>query len=142
MQREVQVCVRSAVASLPQPERLVTVLFYGRRYSYSEVSAFLKIELPTVKKRLYSARQKLKGQLQAALHDASERARRASDGAEGAEIGLARWWSWVIRWVKARQDARKPGTVLAKDALSPVQLVPHVHHRKATNSRQRRNKSQ
>jgi hypothetical protein len=97
--------VRSAVASLPQHERLVTVLFYGYRYSYSEVSAFLQVPLTTVKKRLYSARQKLKVQLQSALHDASERASRASDGVEGAEIGLARWWSWLIRWVKARQDA-------------------------------------
>ena len=105
MQGEVRVCVRSAVASLPQHERLVTVLFYGYRYSYSEVSAFLKIPLTTVKKRLYSARQKLKVQLQSALYDASERARRASDGVEGAEIGLARWWSWLIRWVKAREDA-------------------------------------
>jgi len=105
VQGEVRACVRSAVASLPQHERLVTVLFYGYRYSYSEVSAFLKIPLTTVKKRLYSARQKLKVQLQSALHDASERARRASDGVEGAEIGLARWWSWLIRWVKARQDA-------------------------------------
>ncbi len=59
VQREVQACVRSAVASLPKPERLVTVLFYGRGYSYREVSAFLKIGLPAVRKRLYSARQKL-----------------------------------------------------------------------------------
>jgi RNA polymerase sigma factor (sigma-70 family) len=105
VQGEVRACVRSAVASLPQHERLVTVLFYGYRYSYSEVSAFLQVPLTTVKKRLYSARQKLKVQLQSALHDASERASRASDGVEGAEIGLARWWSWLIRWVKARQDA-------------------------------------
>jgi len=105
VQGEVRAYVRSAVASLPKPERLVTVLFYSRHYSYTEVSAFLKTSLTTVKKRLHSARQKLKVQLQAALRDASERARRASDGAEGAEIGLGRWWSWVIRWVKARRDA-------------------------------------
>jgi RNA polymerase sigma factor (sigma-70 family) len=105
VQGEVRAYVRSAVASLPKPERLVTVLFYGRHYSYTEMSTFLKIPLTMVKKRLYSARQKLKVQLQAALRDASERARRKSDGAEGAEIGLARWWSGVIRWVKARQNA-------------------------------------
>ena len=97
VQGEVRASVRSAVASLPQHERLVTVLFYGYRYSYSEVSAFLQVPLTTVKKRLYSARQKLKVQLQSALHD-------ASDGVEGSEIGLARWWSWLIRWVKARHD--------------------------------------
>ena len=42
-------------------------------------------------------------QLQAALRDASERARRASEDAEEAEIVLVHWWSKVIRWVKARQ---------------------------------------
>ena len=103
VQGEVRACVRSAVASLPKPEQLVTVLFYGRRYSYTEVSAFLKIPLTTVKKRLHSARLKLKVQLQAALCDASERAPRASDSAEGAEIGLVRWWSWLILWVKGMQ---------------------------------------
>ena len=105
VQGEVRACVRSAVASLPKPERLVTVLFYGRGYSYREVSAFLKIGLPAVRKRLYSARQKLKVQLQATLHEAGERARRASDAVEGAEIVLASWWNWVIRWAEARQDA-------------------------------------
>jgi len=100
MQEEVQACVRSAVASLPQRERLVTVLFYGCRYSYNEVSALLKIPLATVKKRLYSARQKLKVQLRASLHDTIENVRRASDEAEGVEIGLARWWSWLTRRVR------------------------------------------
>ncbi len=103
VQEEVQATVRRAVAALPKPERLVTVLFYGRRYSYTEVSAYLKVPLTTVKKRLHSARQKLKVQLQAALFDAGERAPRASDGAEGAEIGLVRWWSWLILWVKGMQ---------------------------------------
>ncbi len=95
VQGEVQTCVRLAVASLPQHERLVTVLFYGCRYSYNEVSALLKIPVTTVKKRLHSARRKLKVQLQASLHDTIENARRASDGAEGAEICVARWWSWL-----------------------------------------------
>ncbi len=98
LQGEVQACVRSAVASLPKPEQLVTVLFYGRHYSYAEVSAILKIPLTTVKKCLYSARQKLKVQLQATLREASERG-------SGAEFVLVRWWSGVIRWVKVRQVA-------------------------------------
>ncbi len=105
VQEEVQAYVRSAVASLPQHERLVTVLFYGCRYSYNEVSAFLKIPLTTVKKRLYSARRKLKVQLQAALHDTNERARHANDEAEGTEIGLARWWSSLILCVKEMHDS-------------------------------------
>jgi hypothetical protein len=105
VQREVQACVRSAVASLPKPLRLVTVLFYGYGYSYREVSAFLKIEIPVVRKRLHSARQKLKVQLQATLHEAGERARWTSDAVEGAEIIVASWWNQMVQWVKARQDA-------------------------------------
>jgi RNA polymerase sigma factor (sigma-70 family) len=100
LQGEVQDCVHSAVAALPEHERLVTMLFYGCRYSYNEVSAYLKIPITTVKKRLYSARQKLKKQLQATLHDTIENARRSSDGAEGAVIYLARWWSWLILCMK------------------------------------------
>lgn len=100
VQEEIQASVRSAVAALPQSEQLVTVLFYGCHYSYNEVSAFLKIPLTTVKKRLYSARQKLKVQLEASLHDAGENAHRSSDGAEGAEIWLTGWWRWLMLCVK------------------------------------------
>ena len=100
---EVHACVRSAVASLPTHERLVTVLFYGYRYSYNEISAFLKIPLTTVKKRLYSARQRLKVQLQAALSDEIANAEREREGAEGAEIAailLSSWLSRLVRYVK------------------------------------------
>lgn len=100
MRSEVQACVRSAVASLPTHERLVTVLFYGCRYSYNEISAYLKIPLATVKKRLYSARQRLKMQLQAALSDEIENAKREREGAEIAAILLSSWLSRLIRYVK------------------------------------------
>lgn len=104
MQREVQASIRSAVASLPQHERLVTVLFYGWHYTYKEVSAFLNIPLTTVKKRLYSARQRLKMQLQAALRDTSEQEHRASDEAEGAEIVLVKGLRWLIQCVQAMKE--------------------------------------
>ena len=104
MQKEVQARIRSAVASLPQHERLVTVLFYGWHYTYNEVSAFLNIPLTTVKKRLYSARQKLKVQLRAALHDTIENVRRTDEGAEEAEVVLVRWWNWLIQHVQAMKE--------------------------------------
>jgi RNA polymerase sigma factor (sigma-70 family) len=104
MRRENQARIRSAVASLPQHERLVTVLFYGWHYSYNEVSAFLNIPLTTVKKRLYSARQKLKVQLRAALHDTIENARRADEGAEEPEVILVRWGNWLIQYVQAMKE--------------------------------------
>jgi len=97
MQTEREASVRSALASLPQHEQLVAALFYGRGYSYNEVSTLLKIPITTVKKRLYSARQKLRRQLQATLRDeieqANERPASNDEAAEeaGRAIGMARW---------------------------------------------------
>jgi RNA polymerase sigma factor (sigma-70 family) len=85
MQAEREASVRSALASLPRHEQLVAALFYGCGYSYNEVSAFLKIPITTVKKRLHSARQKLRMQLQATLRDENANARPASNN-EAAEI--------------------------------------------------------
>jgi RNA polymerase sigma factor (sigma-70 family) len=100
---EIQACVRSALASLPRHEQLVAALFYGCGYSYKEVSAFLKIPLTTVKKRLYSARQRLKVQLLAALSDEITNAKREREGAEGVEIAgipLSSWLSRLFRFLK------------------------------------------
>jgi RNA polymerase sigma factor (sigma-70 family) len=104
MQKEVQARIRSAIASLPQHERVVTELFYGRHYTYNEVSAFLNIPLTTVKKRLYSARQKLRAQLRTALHDSIENARHADEGAEEAEVILVRCWNSLIQYVQVMKE--------------------------------------
>jgi RNA polymerase sigma factor (sigma-70 family) len=112
IQREVQARIRQAVASLPQHERLVTVLFYGWHYTYNEVSALLNIPLTTVKKRLYSARQKLKVQLLTSLHDTIENAHRAGEGAEEAEVVLGRWWNWLSMCINGmRQKNVSPAAV-------------------------------
>jgi RNA polymerase sigma factor (sigma-70 family) len=96
MQAEREATVRSALASLPRHEQLVAALFYGYGYSYNEVSAFLKIPITTVKKRLHSARQKLRMQLEATLRDEIEHANacraRKEEAAEraGRAMGMAR----------------------------------------------------
>lgn len=87
IQAEREASVRSALASLPRHEQLVAALFYGCGYSYNEVSAFLKIPITMVKKRLHSARQKLRMQLQATLRDEIENANaRPASNNEAAEI--------------------------------------------------------
>jgi RNA polymerase sigma factor (sigma-70 family) len=97
MQAEREATVRSALASLPRHEQLVTALFYGCGYSYNEVSTLLKIPITTVKKRLYSARQKLRMQLQTTRRDeieqANERPASNDEAAEeaGRAISMARW---------------------------------------------------
>ena len=115
---EIQACIRSAVASLPTHERLVTVLFYGCHYSYNEVSALLKIPLTTVKKRLYSARQRLRAQLQAVLNE--ENAIAPLDESEIVVQLLARWIKGIKQWTKERNgcgfvfsNPRTPGSCSA-----------------------------
>lgn len=49
-----------ALNSLPEHERMVAVMFYIGDSTASEIAGFLELPLTTVKKRLYSARQKLK----------------------------------------------------------------------------------
>lgn len=101
MQAEREASVRSALASLPRHEQLVAALFYGCGYSYNEVSALLKIPITTVKKRLHSARQKLRMQLQATLRDEIEHANaRPASNNEAAErakiaIRMVRWFQRV-----------------------------------------------
>ena len=123
---EIWTQVRWAVAALPRHERLVAALFYGGGYSYREVSASLGLPITTVKKRLHSARHKLRGRLQATLGD--DIAPRSGDGAEidGAEIDggeidggeiaaavalilLMRRWTRAMRAMGARGMIRVAG---------------------------------
>ncbi len=60
---EMQARVRAAIRELPERERMVTTLFYIGEYSQAEISAFLELPVTTIVKRLYSARQRLKGRM-------------------------------------------------------------------------------
>ncbi|BDI28931.1 hypothetical protein CCAX7_009820 [Capsulimonas corticalis] len=52
--------VRAAIANLAEPERLVVTLYYLSDYSVAEIASFLSLPTSTVKKRLQSARRKLR----------------------------------------------------------------------------------
>lgn len=114
VQAERQAWVRAAVAALPQHERLLAVLFYGQRYSYNELSALLNLPLTTVKKRLYSARQRLKERLEASAQDIIEIAREA--GAAEAPICMVRWW----RQLKQRKEIQQ----WTMNLIRPLNCVP------------------
>ncbi len=58
--RERQEQVLAAVRALPEHERLVTSLYYVGEYAQSEIAAFLELPVGTIKKRLFSARQRLR----------------------------------------------------------------------------------
>jgi RNA polymerase sigma factor (sigma-70 family) len=57
---EQTVAVRRALASLPEHERLATVLYYLGDWDQKEIAAFLEVPTTTVKKRLFSARRRLR----------------------------------------------------------------------------------
>lgn len=68
-QREIGEVVRHAINTLPEHERIVTLLFYGTGYALKDIAAFLELPPTTVKKRLYDARQRLKTQLFETVRD-------------------------------------------------------------------------
>jgi len=59
-QREMQASVQQVIASLPDRERQVTLLFYIGDYSQQEVADYLNIPVSTVKSRLHTARSHLR----------------------------------------------------------------------------------
>jgi RNA polymerase sigma factor (sigma-70 family) len=59
--RDLVTKVLHAINALPENERLVTTLFYVDGYTQADIGEFLEVPVTTVNKRLYSARQRLKG---------------------------------------------------------------------------------
>src|SRR4051794_15468313 len=59
--RDLVTKVLHAINALPENERLVTTLFYVDGYTQADIGDFLEVPVSTVNKRLYTARQRLKG---------------------------------------------------------------------------------
>lgn len=60
VQREMQEQIQQAIASLPEAERQVTLLFYISAYSQQEIADYLNVRVSTVKSRLHTARTHLR----------------------------------------------------------------------------------
>lgn len=73
--------VLALVRSLPEGERMVTTLFYVAGYTQADIAEFLGVPLTTVVKRLYSARQRLKGGAGEMFKDDLRRKRPSNDEA-------------------------------------------------------------
>ena len=58
--RELKDKVLAAVRALPEPQRMVTTLFYINGYSQKDIAEFLEVPVTTVKKRLVASRGRLK----------------------------------------------------------------------------------
>ncbi len=58
--QELRTGVTKALAALPEPDRVVLTLHYISGLSYQELASFLEVPLTAVKKRLFSARRRLR----------------------------------------------------------------------------------
>ena len=71
--------VLQAINALPENERLVTTLFYVNGYTQADIGEFLEVPVSTVNKRLYSARQRLKGSVVDLVKDDLKKQRPSRD---------------------------------------------------------------
>lgn len=67
--RDLRSAILGALEVLPEHERVVTELFYLGGYSQKEIGEFLEIPITTIKKRLHSARGRLRTRILALVRD-------------------------------------------------------------------------
>ncbi len=68
-QQETRQEVLTAIGNLPEQERVTTTLFYIDGYSLAEVGGFLEVPVGTIKRRLHSARNRLRERMLAMAAD-------------------------------------------------------------------------
>jgi RNA polymerase sigma factor (sigma-70 family) len=123
-QREMRERLWEAIESLPEHERSATVLYYISGYSQREVGAFLGAPATAVKKRLFSARRRLRGLLLDALEDSFRERRPSRHDAFAAgvvEMLKAASGGDAVR-VKALLE-RDPRLLGARDRLGNTALI-------------------
>src|SRR5215510_16398171 len=103
--------VHSAIARLPQSQRLVTVLFYIEGYSQQEIAAYLELPVSTVKKRLFDARQNFKGRM---MHMVQEHLQQTKPSQNDHFANAVQFFTAVIDgdWGHAGKIAYKDPAVL------------------------------
>ena len=80
--------VFAALGTLPEHERMATQLFYVGGYSHREISDFLGVPVTTVKKRLHSARARLKRKMLSLVQEQLSQQRPSRDPRFAAEAQL------------------------------------------------------
>jgi RNA polymerase sigma factor (sigma-70 family) len=85
-QRRMKERILEAVDSLPEHERDAALLYYISGYSQNEVGAFLDLPVTTIKKRLYSARGRLREMLIDAVEESLRERRPSRDEQFAAKL--------------------------------------------------------
>ncbi len=103
--------VLQAINALPENERLVTTLFYVNGYTQADIGEFLEVPVSTVNKRLYSARQKLKGSVVDLVKQDLQRQRPSKDDKFSNQVNTKLRAFQRPDWptVSAIASARSPG---------------------------------
>jgi RNA polymerase sigma factor (sigma-70 family) len=113
--RELLIKVLTAIKALPDNERLVTTLFYVNEYTQADIGEFLEVPVSTVNKRLYSARQRLKGSVVELFRDDLRDRRPSHDTGFANKVnanirGLTKTdWRAVTSMALAREQTDMPG---------------------------------
>ena len=89
-QDELRKTVFAAIETLPVNERIAVTLFYLDEQTHADISAFLDVPMTTIAKRLYSARERLKGKVMSGFKKkvSSRRPSRSASFAEKVRAGL------------------------------------------------------
>lgn len=127
-QREMQDQIMAAVDSLPDHERAATMLYYISGYSQNEVAEFLDVPVSTVKKRLHTARKRLREMLVDMIED-SLRERRPSRDESFANRVIELLKATRVGDVAAVKQLleRDPRLIRARDPMGNTAMIMAVN---------------
>jgi RNA polymerase sigma factor (sigma-70 family) len=123
-QREMSEKLWQALNALPEHERTATVLYYLSGYSQTEIGKFLDTPTGTIKKRLFTARKRLRGMLFDVLEDSlrEQRPSRQDTFASGVMQILKAASTGDLELVKKLLE-KDPRLLRAKDRLGNTALI-------------------
>lgn len=125
--RELGGHVHAALRTLPEHERLATILYYIGDYTQAEVATFLGVPVTTVKKRLYAARQRLRARLLDMVQGELRERRPSREDRFAATVQLV---AAVKRGDVATVGAllgQDPTLLAARDGTKPLLQVAALH---------------
>ena len=123
--REQHRIVRKAIGELPELEREAILLFYYGGQSQREIADFLAVPLTTLKKRLFSGRQRLKERI---LDMVEENLNEQRPSNSGAFSGRVRHLSGAKRWQQGWRKEHSPDDTFANVYDADGRLVEIEHY--------------
>jgi RNA polymerase sigma factor (sigma-70 family) len=122
--------ILEAVGSLPEHERAAVMLYYISGYSQKEVGEFLDVPVTTVKKRLFSARDRLREMLMDSVEESLRERRPSRDEMFATQV------MEILKAARVGDAARvkelleqDPRLAVARDPLGNTALIIAVNFR-------------